>query len=475
MAPGSLVATDPSFSLTPGVVTGWIESYPERSLNAGPGGTAGPLLLGYFVGSRDTRYTIGTDWNAWRGAKSRLRPSQSAGVCAWADPWATSSGLTGLEYVSFLTWPKERGECVHKSCIGVGAATNEGLAQGSWQSPVTCLNPQNEAADGQTIHFDPGAPTLWATASSSKGFFYLYAAPNCMGGAPGGPWCQLAELTHSPTPALRRDLTEAAFFRGHAPHIYGHTNVAVNPCTHHAIAPYRVQEGDPRRIPAEIRLAFVTAAGEVNTSVIHRGDAWAPNDRCANGQAPKDAICPCASCGAHLRVVPRIQVATKYDVGLNRCFAYLAYETVDMSRSPRRLQAKLSIVDITHEDAVSVVRDVAIDRLGDGQTMLPTVAVSEFNRNVGFFFYRDDGTHCNTQYVGLVDSNLMLSNQTWVTLSRGAFPNLSFGDYVGTVENGLTGGALLPTWTEATPVPNGPYSCEGARWSVGTTATRVRP
>jgi hypothetical protein len=473
-APPVATAPTPPLQLTD-FGAGWLEAYPERSLNGGPANAGAALWLGYFSGSRDTRYTVGASATSWRLAGPPLRPVQSENACAWSDPWASSSGLTGLEYVSFLTWPKEAGQCVHKSCIGVGAATGEGLASGSWQYPLACLNPTNEAADGQTIHYDAGAPTLWATANSSKGFFYLYAAPNCVGGPPGGPTCQLAELTPGPQPSLHRDLTDAAHFRGHAPHVFGHTNVAVNPCTHHAVAPYRVQEGNPAQIPAEIRLAFVEANGVVNTAVVHRGDSWQGNDRCADGTAPPDAVCGCAGCGAHMRVVPRVHVATKYDASYDRCFAYLAYEVVDTTRSPRRFQAKLSIVDITHENDTRVVRDIVMDRHGDGQTMLPTVAVSDFNRDVGFFFYEDDGTHCHTRYIGLVDDDLMLSKQRWVTMSTGTFPNLSFGDYVATIENGLQGGDLLPTWNEAVPGAAGPFKCGGTSWRISAMTSRVHP
>ena len=125
--PGATTARSAPIALTPDLLAGWMEAYPERSLNGGPANAGAALWLGYFSASRDTRYTVGTSWSSWRIAGPPLRPAQSERVCAWADPWATSSGLTGLEYLSFLTWPKEAGQCVHKSCIGVGAATGEGL------------------------------------------------------------------------------------------------------------------------------------------------------------------------------------------------------------------------------------------------------------------------------------------------------------------------------------------------------------
>jgi hypothetical protein len=482
-APGLQTALGP-VGVTPydaSVCSRATELFPEVSTNALPR-TFG--VTNYFkAGAPDSTMSWAQELGAWSNLVQK--PAMGVGMCGTSDPWATTSGYSGLEYVSFRAVACKTTD---GGCIGVAATPASGFDTNEWSYPVTCFNQINEADDGQVIHFDIGGTTLWAAAPHPPAWsYYLYAAPDCRTGQPGGPECPLADLSPNDPRTKALDVTGN---NGAHNTMDGHPDLAVNPCTHHAIASYRTG-GRDRVDPGAIKLSFVTPTGVVvNTYTVARVGAFIGNDACAGGgTCTKGNVCKCggatstSECTGQgmscLRIVPRVQLATTYDAQAQRCLAYVSFDYADGAIEPHRFRSMLQIVDVTDESKPSVVRTMTTSAPPGGQTFNAIPTASAFSRNAGWFFYFDDGSHCNTTFTGYVDSNLLLLTQRPLLVSQGAFPTFGgtvvLGDYVAAIKRGLPGGYLFPTWSQPVPGPASCSKCQGRTYNTRGLGAPVLP
>jgi hypothetical protein len=435
------------------------EGYPERSLNS-PG-----TLFAASIGTATT-FNFTNDPLNWPATRRNVQFGR--GYTSGGDPWATTSGASGLEYVSFRTLEVATGF----GCLGIGSTTNANMG-GTWDFPVTCINNVMVADDGPAIHYDQGGTALWATAPRASGWNALvYSFPNCQYGVVGGPACP-------PGPMLQWPVVLDS--------INGHSNVVVNPCTHNAIVAYRQSGGADAD---SIKLNFLsTSQGLVRSFIIDTNVPWNStnaNKQCAGGfDCTSGNVCKCGGSGSDcsadsyncLKTIPRVHAAVRYDDQTDRCYGYFTYDYA-MNVTPKRYGSKLKIVDITNESALSIVRSRVTSVPAGAQTWGAVPAVAEFASNAGWFFYYDDGTHCGTTFAGLVSSNLWLDNATWVTLT-GAFPTIggksTLGDYIGTIKRGLGDDRLFPTWSQAVPAQNGCIACQGSHYNTRVMGARVLP
>ena len=238
-------------------------------------------------------------------------------------------------------------------------------------------------------------------------------------------------------------------------------------------------------------MSFVTPAGVLKSTytVKHVGPFYG-NDQCnGGGTCTKGNVCKCGGGNATsectgsdmscLRIVPRAQVVTKYDAEAQKCLAYVSYDYVDGRATPRRFHSALHVVDITNEAKPALLREMTTSAPPGGQTFNSTPTVSAYTRGAGWFFYLDDGTHCQTSFTGYVDQNLFLTSQRPVLLSPQPFPTFGgtvvLGDYVAAIRRGLPGGYLFPTWSQPVQTGASCSKCRSASWNTRILGAPVLP
>lgn len=215
------------------------EAYPEYSTNTG---TAAFFMPFQFKGSPslpEAPYNWGSAWNAWATPYSAV--TIPAGGVAGSDSWATTSGYSGLEYVSRIFQPSATGG----SCIGIAATSATNLASAVWSYPLKCSTAAHAGtADGPSIIADLGSSALYAVENNAylaTNTIQLDIFKDCRAGQPG---------VDAACARTTSDLAVVGSTKSHA-------TVTVNPCTHDAIVAYRA--GAPPS--SSIYLSFFTPDG----------------------------------------------------------------------------------------------------------------------------------------------------------------------------------------------------------------------
>jgi hypothetical protein len=487
---GPVVTVDP-----PTVISGYdatttcdsvAEPRPELSLNTlmFPGSPP-PLFTGYG----NNNVNSATDWNTWPNTATNVLllptipnvypPCTSfpctTGAEGVSDAWGTTSGTTGLDYVSQLLISDVS---PNPKCLAIAATTPTQRATNSWQYPLSCLAGTFDDADRPTIAFDRAGTTLWAAQGGPIAGARLFIMQNCGAGSPGGPACPVTKTV---------DILGAI----------GHPGVTVDPCNHLGIVSFR--SGDLAQ------LQFYTATGTlVQTLPLEVSPephntlqgAFNQPTSCSGlqGNVPK-CNTPAGQCDqvgtGCLRLASKIHVATQ-TIGA-QCFAYVAYDISRISHTDNKtyMHAQLDVVDITTQGAAfqvtgqrigndfatfdSFASDVAAADTPTGMGAMP----------VGWFFYLVGGNTtttddpCHTTFEAIVSVDRFVSS-TSVEVSATSFPTVIFsgyqgmGDYQATVGRGLPQGVLYPTWVQPVQMTSGScLSCMGNQYSSAIMATRL--
>jgi hypothetical protein len=208
-------------------------------------------------------------------------------------------------------------------------------------------------------------------------------------------------------------------------------------------------------------------------------------------------ICPCTGVGSTdcraegsaksrscLTISNKVQLAVKA-TATGQAFLYATWHSVDTNVQPLRNHVNLERIDITNVDfpiSGSLHRTAAV---GGAQDWEPSISVSGFTSNVGWFFYTDfGGTSCSTVYNGYVATDLALATLTQVAAFSSPFPNVitqhgGMGDYTSSIRRGLGDGAgsLFPTWAESTVAYLNPSCliCQTQSYNVRVRGEKVTP
>jgi hypothetical protein len=457
------------------------EGYPERPANYGTATFDMPFASATLPNS----YNWASSYNTWN---SRLTYPIPSGYSGQGDAWATTSGYTGLEYVSQI----ENGSST--SCIGIAATSATNLASGIWTYQLRCAtaeHPGPGSADGPSIHYDLGATALYATEtdfSTTPATIRLHIYGNCGAGQPsqfGGP-CPESTLPIAVATVNGNSSTNAA----------PHATVTVNPCTHDAIVAYRDDSN-------QINLRFYNVNGNaVSSLVVNPSAPLAQTTACATDgcsdntfRVPRcvrgGGMCTSNDCGEQpgcARLASKVHVATKYDSTYGACYAYVAYDASETTGDGQtHLRAHLSIVDMTSEPGAYVITNfssTSFDGVADND-FGSIVTANEFNRNVGWFYYHQiNGNACNTTFTGATSTNLGFpGGMTALGPISGPFPTMHFfgihgiGDYIGIIKRGLPGGYLFPTWAEPVATSATCVQCGSSmqQYSLAIKGTQLTP
>lgn len=397
------------------------------------------------------------------------------------DPWTTTHGGTGLEYVSFFAQrPDGAG-----FCVAVAETAADGLATNNWLVPARCVEPEAaNRTDGPIIYADLGANAIYVAYTEVgliRSFQLLRFAP-CTGPALGDPACPLQWKISPP------DLTP----------LDRHPNVVVNPCTHHAIAVARASGG--------ISYAIYDTNGDLVAADLADDVDHAPNSNCAGtpcGQAAikPGEICRCGGvdgdCGEQpgcWDLAGRVHAATYFDPDPDsrRCFLNLAYDFSEVALDGEiYMKTRMRTFDITDES--NITQKISLDSDSPSaphNDFNGIVAVDRFTGALGLFFYRQEpdpldplgrGDPCTTTFQGIVsdDGNLFGAAKQL----SGEFPSMRFdftdglGHYIEAARF-TEPGLLLPSWSQPIAIQDtntSCVSCQGADFSMATMGTRVRP
>ena len=420
-----------------------VEAYPEDSVNGYP--SYADLILGY--GGNLNNWA--SSWNNWNST-IQVTPAAAPELSFLADAWATTSGGTGLEYISYILYNSS----TSKKCLGIAAKTGYKIKSNQWDYPADCVGSDSYSTDGPSIHYDLGGSTLWAVDAVRTPNYYtrLQIMKNCSAGKPGGSSCPVTSTVFITTD-----------YRN------GHPTVYVNPCTHNGIVAYRTQA------PEKIRLAFYTSNGTL------------VNNWVADSSAPyvTGSTCPgCPDPNGYHGGLSKIHLSTKYDSSAGKCYAAITWdEAHTASDSKQYLKSHLMTVDITNELSPVVKHSyISSSTSNPYHEFISTVSINKFTKGAGWFFYSQKDGPCNTKYVGWTHTNQFIGSGIWakVTLA-GPFPAVKFSGwgmthYNGIVQRGLPGGYLFPVWAQPvqTTATNCIY-CQGSYWSNPSYGTRVLP
>lgn len=447
------------------------EGYPERCL------TGGGARMTLSHGNDDFNWADSAyNWSAARTTIPVRSPASAACGCSGScncalvgDAWATTSGGTGLEYLSMMMRRSSDGQ----KFIAIAATEPSNIDDNVWTFPATYI-PQSADTDGPAMHFDPAGSRLWLADRPNSTFaFRLFLFYPCGYGQPGSSACPLA--SGFPVNVV-------------ASGINGHANVIANPCTGHAIALWN--EPDPSLTMGDyrIRIAFYNTSGvEVGTRfTIANGLRWDNNTSCGCGGTGH--LCKCDACGdaGCMRVFPRVHASVKYLPG-GECRLIVAYDSTGTASDTHSYEkANFALIDISPESAPSVLL-----RRRSSMYWFPrnefegTVSLNQYTNGCGFFYYRQlGGDPCTTQYLGQVNTNLCQDPRTFVGPFTPNFRTIRFsnvaglGDYVGIVRAGLSSGVLFPSWSE--PIATSDTGClttcsDGTRYSMRVMGARITP
>jgi len=312
--------------------------------------------------------------------------------------------------------------------------------------------------DGPAIQYDWAGSALWATALDlNTQNMRLHIFNNCGAAIPGQPGCPLT----SPL-AMTVGTTNGK----------SHPNVLVNPSTHHGIVSF-IDSSD------RVNVKFYTVNGVLSSSFVlagFDGAFFARNTGCPapNPQTQNQAIAKCTGPGNPTdctsmggstcsRLVPRVQMAEKFDGAALKQYLYLAYDINCGIIGFDNFKTRVRVYDTTNETAPVFVRDVwstgaslPTACASATQEFMGTVESARGSPNVGFYFYRQGLTNgnydpCKTDFRGKISTSNTFASTAEVVFSQSTFPTVVFswtmGDYVGTTD-GLAFGNLYPTWAE---------------------------
>ena len=388
--------------------------------------------------------------SAWGTTIFDLPSDRDAGVLydggadPGADPGAATSAHSGLEYLSTI------GKIGSARCIGV--ATSKASDLGGWDGGTACVNKTTEGWDAPTMSYDIAGSSLWLAGDkpSASDAIYVYKNDVCSG-AIGSTTCQ----------------TQFKTMVSGATGTHGHHLVAKQ-CNPGAFMATRDSFGN-------IQLWQFMNDGSIPTCSVATGELFQPNTNCDNGGDPSfdcgggsdGDVCPCGSIGEgncqsggascwRISEAPRIAIKATSD----HCFVYVVWDASGSTPTGRRFHARAKRFDIPDTGVGSGSCPNGLDLFtADTQTFLTSVEVSQFNDNVGIFYYKDQtefDDHCGTVYQGRVDINLDFSTAKIQQISTSSFPNMvpplsnTMGDYVAQPSTALPGGQLFPVW--AAPV-----------------------
>ncbi len=456
--------------------SGSAEAYPERSLTFG---TAEFFMPFQHSGQPSLPYNWGSSAGSWNSPASSILVAGMGSTSA--DSWATTSGATGLEYVSRILQPFGYAG----TCIGIAATDPNSMASGTWTYPLACATAQHPSlGDGPSVHFDEGSTNLFAVETDfamSPVAIVLHAFPNCQAGPVGPSGSTCLEAPGSPTVV--------------ASNTGSHATVTVNPCTHDAIVAYYDPSGG-------ISLNFFGPTGVpvAGPFQIDASAPWAQTSACAVPGCDNDGMVPrcggicgtvCGQSPGCARTAPKVHVATKYDPATGSCYAYAAYDKACSANGATYMQSNFAVVNITSEAAPVVVQNYNSGSCSGSSpfnTFMSVSTANEFTGGVGWFFYMQPprtrysvGGPCNTYFVGYTDTALGLSSMSYAGALAGPFPTMRFdaahgmGDYVGAVKRGLPGGYLFPTWAQPVPTSASCVSCQTQQWSLAVYGATVLP
>lgn len=487
---------------------GFNEAYPERTITPDTNTLYAAFNRSEFGGPQPGKgeYYSVSDGNispSW-GAPPPVRGVPVQGnFYTGNDPWATTSGHQ-LEYFSFIL---NETAATNRTCIGIGAATTSQLRTGNWSRRVQCANTLDEDFDdGPAIHYDLGAPRLWAVAkeqvlqavppgynicgpgSGSNTGVCLYLYSPCNGGAPwpDTPDCPMA---------FQKKVTGS---------ITGHATVIASPVTHNGIVAYRTAG-----VPPLIQLQIFTAAGlQVGQTFTVRSSPYGETSDCAsgcgqpgNGTVPKCGGCnpDCGAVNECPKLVSKPHLAVKHDTATNRVYLYIAYDQLCSTTGPdgvMHMKACVEIVEITNE--------LTPQRRGQYcSSSCANTGSNEFASNVsmtantysggdtllGNFYYQQPSVAgfpdaCNTIYTGTWGTGYVPNGMHNFGVIGGPFPTMTFqtargmGDYAAAVRRGLTGYWFYPTWAQPVRiiVPGVPCeTCLGDEYNLAIFGRRVKP
>jgi len=388
------------------------------------------------------------------------------------DAWSGTHGGTGREYASFF----------NSVCVSVAATTSALLKMNTWDIAAECVHPSvaPARADGPALQPDLGAHAIYITYAEVgtilRPAVLLRYAP-CLGmGVP-----RFDDSLNCPFEWGRRD-----------GNMDRHSNVVVNPCTHHPILLYRRDPIDFGLIDGTI---FDTKSNIVTRLVIDESAPIVPNSNC--GGVSCDAfgdVCrcngntnDCREPGARspcLDLAPRVHAATRYEPETGQCLMYVAYDYSRTVDGDSFIKSRMKVFDITDEANVAELRLIESTDPGAKEQAFndfnATVLVDFFSPRVGFFFYRQEGGEpCTTSYRGTISSDDAISRQE-IILSASSFPSVAFNfaDGLGHYVEGsdfTRPHRLFPVWSQPLIVQEPCVSCMGQNFSLVSMGSEVTP
>lgn len=495
---------NPSSECTQEMGDGFNEAYPERTITPDTNTVYASFNRWKAPAPGEGEYYSVSDGNiapGW-GSPPPIREVPVQGNYSTAgDPWATTAGNT-LEYQSFILQETAEGQ---RTCIGIGAATRLDLQTGNWARRVQCANTlDNDFDDGPAIHYDLGAPRLWAVAleiphdppvgynicgagSGADPGVCLYLYSPCNGGAPwpDTPGCPMA------------------FQKRVMGDIKGHATVITSPVTHNAIVAYRTL-GDI------IQIQIINAAGQ-NVGQpfnVRNPSPYGETTECATGcgQPGHGTVPKCGGCGPDCgfvsecpKLVSKPHLAVKHNTATGRVYLYVAYDELCTAAGTDRnvhMKARLDIVEITNELTPQ-------PRGGYQSSTCAGNSSNEFSSNVsvtantysggstrlGHFYYQQPSVlgfpdPCNTIYTGKWGSSYVPNGLIDLGTIGGPFPTMTFrtargmGDYTAAVRRGLTRYAFYPTWAQPVRIGIEGILCEtclGSEYNLAIFGRLVDP
>jgi hypothetical protein len=449
------------------------ETKPEHSINWVGGGISyfAGVQVDQQAGDNQGYYNWADNAGVWTSAQHLV----TTDLESFGDPWTTTHGGTGLEYAAYIgivpdpmasTW-----------CAMVASTTPDLLAADTWISPAHCVSspPSGVRHDGGTVYADLGAQTLYVSYTRIQGgdaFEFLRFWP-CLGPVVGdADECPLDWVGNSGMVAAIQD----------------HTNVVVNPCTHHPIGLFRTNSAAWYSI-------FDTNGNELQAVAFDTDAAHAGNTSCG----PLGTACPsggeiclcggiegeCGDAEGCWNLTRRVHAATRYEPADQTCRMYLAYErSAQASDGETYMKARLRVFDITDESNIVEIGS-PVDSAPDGDAhndFGATTSANFFTPSVGFFFYRQEGGDpCTTVFRGLVSADGGDSFAAIPQPLSTPFPSIrsnftdGLGHYVEAPRFTEPAGWLFPTWSQSILTVAECTPCLGQQYSVGTFGARVRP
>jgi len=454
------------------------ETKPERSMNAMPGGVE------YFAATQVAdpedrgRHSFASADFTWTTQQGQAPSSVEVEIVG--DPWATTHGGTGQEYLSYLaSIDTSEG---HRYCTAVASASAKDLRAGPWVQEASCIEPdQAFVTDGPAMLADPGSWSIYLayvavpTTVGPRNVQLTRFAP-CGPGAVGDR--RDCPLDWKRTPSNLWGLPD------------GHANVVVNPCTGHAIV--------LGRTASYVRYAVFDGTGhELAASDVDRDASFERNTACGGGIScetgfpgpERGHICHCGMAQADCGQTPgcwdlerRVHAAVRVQPS-QQCTLLLSYDrSAKADDGETYMKSRLRVLDVTDDAFVEVATFDSSPSSAPWNDFNATVTSDRFSGAAGMFFYRqDDGDPCTTTLRGIVSRDGGRTFEDTPVLS-GPFPTMRFtftdgmGHYV-EASQFTEPGWLVPSWSQPLPISSGEpcVSCQGIEHSLVTMAARVRP